>query len=291
VADLVNVLVVNAGSSTLKLSVLGASDTPLDARTLELPDGHVRVDEVTAALDGLPVADAVGHRIVHGGDATGPAMIDAAMRERIEALGPLALLHQARALAGIDAVAEARPDRLVSCHLGAGASLAAIRGGRSLDTTMGFTPLDGLVMATRSGSVDPGLLTWLLRQGHISVEELDHGLEHDAGLTGLAGTGDMRELLARGDAGARLALDVYVHRLRAAIAAMAAALGGIDVLAFTGGVGEHASTIRDRVVAGTRFLVGFETRVIVSREDLEISRQVRSLVSTVSLTAHGLEPA
>jgi acetate kinase len=346
VADLVNVLVVNAGSSTLKLSVLGESDTPLDARTLELPDGHVRIDEVIAALDGLPVADAVGHRIVHGGDATGPAMIDAATREHIEALAPLAPLHQARALAGIDAVAEARPGlpavacfdtafhahlpvpastyalpsawreryglrrygfhglshgwvarqvdpaaRLVSCHLGAGASLAAIRGGRSLDTTMGFTPLDGLVMATRSGSVDPGLLTWLLRQGHISVEELDHGLEHDAGLTGLAGTGDMRELLARGDADARLALDVYVHRLRAAIAAMAAALGGVDVLAFTGGVGEHASAIRQRVVAGTRFLGGFETRVIVSREDLEISRQVRDLVSTVSLTAHGLESA
>jgi len=172
------------------------------------------------------------------------------------------------------------PDaRLVSCHLGAGASLAAIRGERSVDTTMGVTPLEGLVMAPRSGSVDPGMLTWLLREGGLSVEELDQGLEHGSGLTGLAGTGDMRELLARDDADAALAIDVYVHRLCAMIAAMAASLGGIDVLAFTGGVGEHAEPIRHRAIAGVAFLGPFTTLVIASREDLEIARQVRATLS------------
>ncbi len=116
--------------------------------------------------------------------------------------------------------------RIVSCHLGAGASLCAIAGGRSVDTTMGFTPLEGLVMATRSGSVDPGLLLWLLERGGVSQRELADALEHRSGLLGLAGTADMREVLERaqrGDDAASLALEVYVHRLRAGIAAMAAA--------------------------------------------------------------------
>jgi acetate kinase len=330
----VRVLVVNAGSSSLKLSVIGDDDATLSAHALELPDGQVRAGAVAAALEGLPAADAVGHRVVHGGGATEPALIDADARERIAGLRHLAPLHQARALAGIDAVARARPGvpavacfdtafhahlpaaaatyplprewreryglrrfgfhglshawvtrqvdpsaRLVSCHLGAGASLAAIRHGRSVDTTMGFTPLEGLVMATRSGTVDPGMLTWLLREGELSLEALDHGLEHESGLTGLAGSGDMRELLARDDADARLGLDVYVHRLRAYIAAMAASLGGLDVLVFTGGVGEHAAPIRERTVDGLGFLGPFETRVITSREDLEAARQVRSVVA------------
>lgn len=128
----------------------------------------------------------------------------------------------------------------ITCHLGAGASLAAVRDGRSIDTTMGFTPLDGLVMATRPGSIDPGLLLWLLEHGDMSELEMAQALEHDAGLTGLAGTDDMREILTRDHADepqARLALDAYLHRLRAGIAAMAAALGGVETIVFTGGVG------------------------------------------------------
>src|SRR6202021_1249020 len=143
--------------------------------------------------------------------------------------------------------------RVVSCHLGGGASLAAVLGGRSVDTTMGFTPLDGLVMATRSGSVDPGLVLWLLEQTRLSQRELAAALEHESGILALAGSEDMREVLSRigdGDKRARLALDVYVHRLRGAIAAMAAALGGIDVLAFTGGGGERAPQIRREAVLG-----------------------------------------
>jgi acetate kinase len=134
--------------------------------------------------------------------------------------------------------------RLVTCHLGAGASLAAVRDGASVDTTMGFTPLEGLVMATRCGSVDPGMLLWLLERRSIETAELADALEHDSGLLGLAGTGDMRELLARSDEQAALALEVYLHRLRAGIAAMTASLGGIDALVFTGGVGQHSESIR-----------------------------------------------
>jgi acetate kinase len=187
----------------------------------------------------------------------------------------------------------------VSCHLGAGASLAAVAGGRSVDTTMGFTPLDGLVMATRAGSVDPGLLLWLIERRGVAPADLNDALEHRAGLAGLAGTGDMRELLARNDDDARLALDVYLHRLRAAMAAMAAAMGGLDAVVFTGGIGEHAAAVRAKAADGLRFLgieldavrnraasadadvgvVGATVRafVVTAREDLEMARQVRRL--------------
>jgi acetate kinase len=189
----------------------------------------------------------------------------------------------------------------VTCHLGAGASLAAVREGRCIDTTMGFTPLEGLVMATRSGSIDPGLLMWLLEHTDLDERGLAEALEHESGLLGLAGTADMREVLAgaaRGEAPATLARDVYLHRLRGGIAAMAAALGGLDTLVFTGGVGERAPEVRSRAVAGLGFLgVALEeaanaaatgdadigapgaparTLVVESREDLEIARAVRA---------------
>jgi acetate kinase len=191
--------------------------------------------------------------------------------------------------------------RIVSCHLGAGASLCAIKDGTSIDTTMGFTPLEGLVMATRSGSVDPGMLLWLLEREQLTTGELADALEHRSGLLGLAGSADMREILDRadwGDPAACLALEVYVHRLRAGIAAMAAALDGLDVLVFTGGVGEHSSEIRARAAAGLGFLgvrvddarnalahadgeigaqsAAVHTLVLTAREDIEIARQVRA---------------
>lgn len=150
------------------------------------------------------------------------------------------------------------PLRVVTCHLGSGCSLAAVRGGRSVDTTMGFTPLDGVPMARRSGAVDPGILLHLLRRGEHTVESLDRLLNHDAGLAGLSGTsGDVRAVLAAldaGDARARLAFDVFVHRLRAAVAAMAASAGGLDALVFTGGIGEHAPRVRAAVCGGLGFL-------------------------------------
>lgn len=145
-------------------------------------------------------------------------------------------------------------ERIVSSHLGSGASLCAIDNGRSVDTTMGMTPLDGLVMVERSGSIDPGLLIWLLGDGRLSLDDLDDGLHHHSGLAGLAGgSGDLREILPRiadGDDAARLAFDVYVHRARQGIAAMVTSLGGLDVLAFTGGVGEHVAELRGAIVAG-----------------------------------------
>jgi acetate kinase len=177
----------------------------------------------------------------------------------------------------------------VTCHLGSGASLCAVLDGRSVDTTMGFTPLEGLVMATRSGSVDPGLLLWLQQHEGLSVDEMAEALEHESGLLGLAGTADMRELVARDDPDAELAIGVYVHRLRAGIGAMAAALGGLDALVFSGGVGENAPRIRELASEGLSHLgVGApENRVPVlvvhAREDLEIAREVRALFSVQGL--------
>jgi acetate kinase len=148
--------------------------------------------------------------------------------------------------------------RLLICHLGSGASLAAVRHGRSVDTTMGFTPLDGLAMATRSGSVDPGLLLHLLRSTGTSPDELHDVLNRGSGLAGLSGTtGDMRDVLAareHGDARARLAFDVYVHRLRRCIGAMLPSLGGLDAIAFTGGVGEHSAAVRREALEPFGFL-------------------------------------
>ena len=286
------VLVVNAGSSSLKLSLLGSGDELLAEEELAAPQAEVDPNELRAALGGgVGDADAVGHRIVHGGARfREPVVVDEGVRRALDELVDLAPLHQPKSLAALDAVSSALPGvpavacfdtafhatlpdaaatyalpaewsarwglrrygfhglshawiaqrapevvgapadgvRIVSCHLGAGASLCAIAGGRSVDTTMGFTPLEGLVMATRSGSVDPGLLLWLMEHENLAAAELAWALEHESGLLGLSGTADMREVLERagaGDARARLAFEVYLHRLRAGIASMAAALG------------------------------------------------------------------
>jgi acetate kinase len=148
--------------------------------------------------------------------------------------------------------------RLITCHLGSGGSLAAVRGGRSVDTTMGFTPLEGLVMGTRSGSVDPGLLLHLLREPGASIEALDAELNHRSGLRGLSGrSADLREVIRarrEGDAAAGLAFDVYVHRLRFHIGAMLGATGGVDAIVFTAGVGEHSAEIREAALAPFAFL-------------------------------------
>lgn len=206
--------------------------------------------------------------------------------------------------------------RSVTCHLGAGASLAAVRSGRSVDTTMGFTPLDGLVTATRSGSVDPGLLLWLGRTAQIGLDELARGLERESGLLALSGRTDtLGALFARADAGddrCRLAVDVYVHRLAAGIAAMTASLGGLDALVFTGGVGEREPRLRQATAERLAYLgaavdparnaVAGSTDAVVSpdgsaaavlvvhaREDLELApaarRCLRELVVSRSATA------
>src|SRR5256886_30231 len=148
--------------------------------------------------------------------------------------------------------------KLVTCHLGNGCSLAAIREGHSIDTTMGFTPLEGLMMGTRSGSVDPGILTYLMREGQLQAQEIDDVLNKESGLLGISGiSGDMREILAsvkRGHSRAKLAFDIYVHRLQAGIGAMVAVLGGIDVLVFSAGVGENSTEVRAAVCKPLIFL-------------------------------------
>jgi acetate kinase len=148
--------------------------------------------------------------------------------------------------------------KLVTCHLGNGCSLAAISEGRSVDTTMGFTPLEGLMMGSRSGSVDPGILTYLMRQGMLRASEIDEMLNQKSGLLGISGaSGDMREILAamkQGNPRARLAFDIYTHRLQAGIGAMVAVLGGIDALVFTAGVGENSSEVRSAACGKLEFL-------------------------------------
>ena len=360
------ILVVNAGSSSLKLRVLDDADGVVASIDLPAPRGTTDAGAIETALGSLGPIRAVGHRIVHGGTRySGPVRLDAAVEANLRALSDLAPLHQPKSMAALAAVQAVLPDvpavacfdtafhasmpaaattyaippewrkrwalrkygfhglshayasrraaemvgqpvedlRIVTCHLGAGASLAAVRDGRSIDTTTGFTPLDGLVMATRSGSIDPGLVLWLADHAGMPTEELAATLEHRSGLLGLAGTDDMRAIVlaeAAGDEEAMLALGVYLHRLRASIAAMVAALRGLDVLVFTGGVGEHAPSIRERVAVDLAYLgvvvdsaanaaaqtdadIGtpearVRTLVVTAREDLEIAREVRAVL-------------
>jgi acetate kinase len=307
--QILDVLVVNAGSTSLKLSL-------------------VRGDEAER-VESFVRADAVGHRVVHGGERlVEPVAIDDAVEREIAALSALAPLHNRPAVEAIERARAALPDvphvavfdtafhrtlppeastyavperwrsewgirrygfhgiavqsvaervrvpRLVVCHLGGGCSVTAVRDGRSVDTTMGFSPLEGVPMATRSGSIDPGALVYLLRERRLSLEELDHALEHESGLAGLSGggSGDVREA-------SPLALDVFVHRVAGAVASMAAALGGIDALAFSGGIGEHADEVRERIVERVRFLGAFAVEVVPAREELVIARAVRELVA------------
>lgn len=195
------------------------------------------------------------------------------------------------------------PSRLVVCHLGSGASLCAVADGRSLDTTMGFTPLEGLVMASRAGSIDPGIPLWLIKHG-LPAQDVNTALERDSGLRALAGTGDMRRirrLAEERDINALAALDVYHHRLRTCTAAMAASLGGLDALVFTGGIGENDPSVRMRLAENLAFLGvsidpdrntaadgdtditapdgAVRTLVIESREDLEIAAGTRQALA------------
>ncbi|HEY3001043.1 MAG TPA: acetate/propionate family kinase, partial [Kribbellaceae bacterium] len=358
-------LVVNPGSSSLKLRVLDPGDAVVSER--DVTDWHgepAALDDFLRAAGGG--TDAVAVRVVHGGGYGGAVRVDDDVERQLEQLVPLAPLHQPRALdlvrhlrkllpkapifacfdtsfhstlppesstyalpaqwrdrwglrrygfhglshayaARRTAVLLDRDDlRVVTCHLGAGASVCAVERGRSVDTSMGFTPVEGLVMATRSGSVDPGLLMWLLTEGGLGADELSDALEHRSGLLGLSETsGDLREVLAArdgGDARAGLAFAVYAHRLTGEIARMAAALGGADAIVFTGGAGEHSPQVRraacerlgwlgvrldderntvpsrpDAVIS--RVSSPVEVCVVAAREDLEMARQTRALLS------------
>jgi acetate kinase len=333
-----DVLVVNAGSTSIKLNIVGSEDH----------SHHV------ASLEEAPHTGSVGHRIVHGGERfMTPTVIDDEVVAALESIVELAPLHNAPAL---DAVKRARAllpdathvavfdtafhrtipavartyalpqrfrdlgirrygfhglsvawaaervpaDRLVVCHLGGGGSVTAVKDGHSIDTTMGFTPLEGVPMATRAGSLDPGALLYLLRHG-VSLEELDHALEHESGLVGLAGSGDVAVLEADTSAEATLALDVYCYRVAQAVAAMTTALGGLDAIVFTAGVGEHSARVRSAIcgrlahlgiaideeanaAAGDEGAIetaasSVEVAIVHAREDIVVARAVRALVA------------
>ncbi len=183
--------------------------------------------------------------------------------------------HLSEVVASQPWAAACRPLRLISCHLGAGCSVAAILDGRSIATTMGFTPLEGVVMASRSGSVDPGLLLHLLRH-NVSVEELEAGLNRASGLLGLSGlSGDMaslRQATAQGHAGARLAIEVFRHSLLQAIGAMAACLKGVDGLALSGGIGQHDEALQAELRQELAWLGAVRWLVIPADEEGVIAR-------------------
>ena len=340
------VLVFNAGSSSLKFGVfeIGSSEAHLlkggfdrfqnGHCTLKLVHGaeaierHVACGDIGAAGGmvpallsefGLSRIDAVGHRLAHGGpDFAAPAMLDDAAITAIEAITPLAPLHNPANLEAVRLacalwpavpqvgvfdtafhqtnpaaattyavplawreaglrrygfhgtshkyVAQRAADalgqplaalKIVSCHLGNGASACAIDGGVSLDSSMGIAPLEGLVMGTRSGDVDPGAFGFLERQLGLSIREIEDALYRESGLLALGGVADMRDIEARasrGDADARLAIDVYAWRARKYIGAYAAIMGGIDALVFTGGIGENSPAMRARICEGLEFL-------------------------------------
>jgi acetate kinase len=298
------ILVVNAGSTSLKLHLVGEGEAA----------------EPVEALEGVEAA-AVGHRVVHGGARfREPVVIDDDVVAAVEEVSALAPLHNAPALAAIERARAALPDvpqvavfdtafhvtipadastyalparwreewgirrygfhglsvqwateqvrvpRLVVCHLGGGCSVTAVRDGRSVDTTMGFSPLEGVPMATRSGSVDPGALLHVLSVRGLTAEELDHALEHESGLLALGGLDEP------------LGFGVFTYRVAQAVAAMATALGRLDALVFSGGIGENRPDVREAVAARLAFVGSFRVEVVEAREELVIARAVRRLL-------------
>jgi len=173
------------------------------------------------------------------------------------------------------------PSRVVIAHLGNGASLCAVRDGRSVDTTMGLTPTGGIVMGTRPGDLDPGVLLYLMRERGYDAERLEKLVDREAGLKGLSGgTSDMRKLHAMDNEASKLAQDVFVHVARKQIAAMVASLGGIDLLVFTGGIGENDAVTRDAILAGLQWIGDVRSRVMVTEEDEQIARHTWHLTPT-----------
>jgi acetate kinase len=315
-------LILNAGSSSLKFSVIDHQDGRVHASGgFDASGGtnQASVQRIVADIGALepPAAlDAVVHRVVHGGSRfTGPVLVTAELRRALDDLNDLAPLHNPPGLAVIDAALELLPDlphvavfdtafhatlmpeaftyplpfewterwglrrfgfhgfsheycagraaamarrdngfRCVVAHLGNGASVTAVRNGVSVDTSMGFTPLEGLMMGTRSGSVDPGLLLHLQAERGVAIGDLGQALNHGSGLLGVSGvSSDMRQVAAAAESGhqrAALAMRIFAHRARQAIGALAVTLGGVDALVFTGGIGENSGEIRRMICEG-----------------------------------------
>jgi acetate kinase len=348
------ILVVNAGSTSLKLSLVDEDGSSRKVESFE---------EVETALE------AVAHRVVHGGSRfVEPVVVDRTVQREIVELEAIAPLHNRPALQGLEQAREAFPDvphvavfdtafhrtippeaftyalpaewreewgirrfgfhglsvewsteraqellghthesaRLVVCHLGGGCSVTAVREGRSVDTTMGFSPLEGIPMTTRSGSIDPAIVSYAMREHGLTSDAVDHTLNFESGVQGLApdceGMRAVERAALAGDERANLAVGVFVHRLSAAIAAMAAAAGGLDALMFTGGIGERSAVIRERTCSSLSFLglaldsglnasprldcdvaapeSAVRILVIAAREDAVAARAARALLSS-----------
>ncbi len=329
------ILVLNSGSSSIKYELydmvdrsllIGGAAERIGEADSELVDHAAALDHIMGSLAAAGALDdasellAIGHRVVHGGEAfREPCLIDEEVVETIRELSSLAPLHNPANLLGIEVAIARRPDvpqvavfdtafhqsipprayryavpedwyrqhgvrrygfhgsshgyvtkraaralerpleetNVIVLHLGNGASVAAVRGGKSIDTSMGLTPLEGLVMGTRGGDLDPGVLLHMARHAGLSGDEIDATLNRRSGLAGLCGLSDMRDILRReteGDARAKLALEVYVYRIRKYIGAYAAVLGRVDAIVFTAGVGENSPEIRERACAGLEVL-------------------------------------
>ena len=363
------VLVLNAGSSSLKWTLLDAGTEKVEDQNAESWHGEDDAGQHVAAIErvlaSIPPVVAVGHRVVHGGSVFRESVIvDERVCQTIGDLADLAPLHNPAALAGIDAVTRARPDvpqvaafdtafhhtipdaaalyavprswteqyklrrygfhglsvsyalrrcqellgrqprKLVVCHLGAGCSVTAVADGRSVDTSMGFTPLEGLIMATRSGSIDPGLLLYLLTRRGMPAQVLDTALNQRSGILGVSGiSADFRIVLTQAEDGnvdAALAYQMFIHSLVRTVGAMVAVLGGLDALIFTGGIGEHSAPVRAAVAAALAYLTvlldveaneqrsddadiaahdaAVRVLVVTAREELPILADVRRLL-------------
>jgi acetate kinase len=337
-----HILALNTGSSSLKYGLYRVDADTVEALFSEQTDapgeGTDPVKAITETLrtKHLPLPDAIGHRIVHGGpNIRDHAVIDDALVAHLEEAKAYAPLHVPPAVEMVKRAREAFPDapqvacfdtafhktmpavaktlplpaelreggierygfhglsyesivrqlgegippRVVIAHLGNGASLCAVRDGQSVDTTMGLTPTGGIVMGTRPGDLDPGVLLYLMREKGYDAEKLETLVDRESGLKGLSGgTSDMRKLHAASDNASKLARDVFVHVARKHIAAMVASLGGIDLLVFTGGIGENDAVTRDAILAGLQWMGDVESRVVATEEDAQIARHTAALV-------------
>ena len=303
---LTSILTVNAGSTSLKLHLVeGDESRQVDDFVSAAAVGHrvvhggdrysapVRIDEqVEDAIEELmqiaPLHNEPALRAIREARAALPdvphvAVFDTGFHATIpEEAATYAVPARWREEWGIrrygfhgiavqSVLSQVEAERLVVCHLGGGCSVTAVLDGRSVDTTMGFSPLEGVPMATRSGSIDPGALIYLLRERGLTVEELDHALEHESGLAALGGLDDP------------VGFSVYTYRIDAAVAQMAMALRGLDVLAFSGGVGENRADVRGAIAERLSFLGEFAVRAVPAREELVIARAVDDLIDAESL--------
>lgn len=340
------ILVLNAGSSTLKFALFDRRHEPV----LRFKDqvqgaGAEALAALFARLAGEKVDAAqlagIGHRIVHGGtEFSRPVIVDDAVEARLNALRPLAPLHQPYGLDALRLMREKAPRvaqiacfdtafhmtqpeiavrfplpasyfergyrrygfhglnyehvvtalpaqtgvplprRLLIAHLGNGASLCGVRDGRSIATTMGYSTLDGLVMGTRPGAIDPGVLLAIMKDDRLTPEEMEEILYRKSGLLGLSGTtGDMRSLLESPAAEAQRAIEAYCYWAARQAASLIVAMGGIDAMAFTGGIGENAEGVRRRIVHYLAWINAFPVHIVLANEEIVIARHVTGLLT------------